>query len=519
MRLSQDTVIRNLLIVLKEGMEVMNLSRKQKLYQLIISRLDGESISSAPYREKISSLIQNGIGGFIVFGGMKDEVKQFITSAQSASNIPLFIASDIEKGVGQQVEGTTAFPCQMALAAATDYNHPADLKAFDAVFEAVADEAIDIGINMPFIPVLDVNINPDNPIICTRAFSDNPETVSRFGERAVKVLENRGLISCAKHFPGHGDTSIDSHISLPVISKSRESLMSTDIIPFRKAIDTGVSSIMMAHLIISEIDALPASLSKKVMSGLLRDELGYEGLVLTDALTMDALNDFENVPARCIQAGADIILHPSDAHAVVHELEHGVESGQLQESVIDTAVERILSYKSGLKNVRRPEVTYDDHARLSSLLAGKAVTLLKGPAQGFPIRSLQDISLVYSADEDKHDISALRNAVTAFVNIQNYKGEGLSGTVIISLFTRIAAWEGSSGIENAEIETIKTIIRSSERSIVISFGSPYVLGHFSEADVLIAAYDSDPQAQKAVLKALTGEIGFTGLLPVSLDIA
>lgn len=497
----------------------MNFSRKQRLYQLIISRLDGESISSSAYREKILSLIQNGIGGFILFGGMKDEVKEFITNAQSASNIPLFIASDIEKGVGQQVEGTTAFPCQMALAAATDYNHPDDLKVFDAVFESVADEATDIGINMPFIPVLDVNINPENPIICTRAFSDNPETVSRFGERAVKVLESRGLISCAKHFPGHGDTSIDSHISLPVISKSRESLMGTDVIPFRRAIGAGVSSIMMAHLIISAIDNLPASLSERIMTGLLRDELGYEGLVLTDALTMDALNDFENVPARCIQAGADIILHPSDAHAVVHELEQAVESGQLQESAVDTAVERILKYKSVLKNVRISDCDYDEHARLSSLLAGKAVTLLKGPEEGFPVKSLQGVSLAYSADEDKHDISALRNAVSPFVNIQNYKGEGLSGTVIISLFTRIAAWEGSSGIENAEIETIKTIIRHSERSIVISFGSPYVLGHFSEADVLIAAYDSDPRAQKAVLKALTGEIGFTGSLPVSLDTA
>jgi beta-N-acetylhexosaminidase len=498
---------------------VIHLKFRQKLYQLIISRLDGESISSSAYREKISSLIQNGIGGFIVFGGRKDEVKQFITNAQSGSTIPLFIASDIEKGVGQQVEGTTAFPCQMALAAATDYKHPDDLNVFDAVFESVADEAIDVGINMPFIPVLDVNINPDNPIICTRAFSDNPETVSRFGERAVRVLESRGLISCAKHFPGHGDTSIDSHVSLPVISKSRESLMSTDIIPFRRAIDAGVSSIMMAHLIISAIDALPASLSKKIMSGLLRDELGYEGLILTDALTMDALNDFDTVPARCIQAGADIILHPSDAHAVVYELEQAVESGQLQENDVDTAAERILRYKSGLKNVRQTEVNYDDHARLSSLLAGKAVTLLKGPVEGFPIKSLQGMSFVYSADEDKHDVSALRNAVSPFVNIQNYKGEGLSGTVIISLFTRIAAWEGSSGIENADIETIKTIIRNSERSIVISFGSPYVLGHFSEADMLIAAYDSDPQAQKAVLKALTGEIGFTGSLPVRLDIA
>jgi beta-glucosidase-like glycosyl hydrolase len=500
-------------------LEAMNLSLKQKLYQLIISRVDGEKISSAPYHEQLSSLIQSGIGGFILFGGQKDEVKAFISRSQSASNIPLFIASDIEKGVGQQVEGATGFPCQMALAAATDYNDPDDLKAFDAVLGAVADEAVDIGINMPFIPVLDVNINPDNPIICTRAFSDDPKTVSRFGQRAVRILENRGLLSCGKHFPGHGDTSVDSHISLPVISKSRDSLMNSDIIPFGKAIEAGVSSIMMAHLIIPAIDDMPASLSKRLISGLLRNELGYKGLVLTDALTMDALNDFDNVPVKCIDAGADIILHPSDARAVADELETAVEKGEIKESAIDAAVRRILKYKSRFSNVRHSEVIYDEHAHLSSLISEKALTLVKGEAGRLPITDLQHISFVYSADEDKHDISTLRGAASTLVDVRNYKNRELSGTVIIFLFTRIAAWEGSSGIPGKEIERIKKIIVKSDASVVISFGSPYVLRHFSEADVLIAAYDSDTRAQKAVLKSLTGEIGFQGSLPVSLNIS
>jgi beta-glucosidase-like glycosyl hydrolase len=497
---------------------VRQLNLKQKLYQLIIFRLDGNKISSSSYRDQILALVHKGIGGLILFGGKKDEVKEFINNSQSASNIQLFIASDIEKGVGQQVEGTTGFPCQMALTAATDYNNPDDLNAFDTAIEAVADETVYIGINMPFIPVLDVNINPDNPIICTRAFSDNPETVSLFGQRSIKILENKGLISCAKHFPGHGDTSVDSHISLPVISKSRESLMNTDIIPFRKAIDASVSSIMMAHLSIPAIDDMPASLSKRVIAGLLRDELGYEGLVLTDALTMDALNDFGNVAARCIHAGADIILHPSDAHAVVDELEKAIESGKVKENTIDVAVERILKYKSKLKTIRQSEVNYAEHAHLSSLLSEKAVTLVKGPAGSLPIKNLKDISLVYSADEDKHDISALRDFASELIDIHNYKGEELSGTVVISLFTRIAAWEGSSGIDNKEIELIQRITGKSDTSIVISFGSPYVLRHLSGADVLIAAYDSDTQAQKSVLRSLTGETGFKGSLPVSLNI-
>lgn len=495
---------------------MIHLDLKQKLYQLIISRVDGDRLSSAPYRENISSLINKGIGGFIIFGGKKDELKEFIRASQSASNLPLFIASDIEKGVGQQVEGATTFPCQMALAAATDYSSHDDLRLFDNVVEAVAEEARDVGINVPFIPVLDVNRNPDNPIICTRAFSDNPEAVSRFGRRSIKILENKGLISCAKHFPGHGDTSVDSHISLPVITKSHESLMNIDISPFRTAIDAGVSSIMLAHLSVPAIDDLPASLSKKVVTGLLRGELGYEGLVMTDALTMDALHDFDNVPVRCMQAGADIILHPADAHAVADELERAVASGEMREGFIDTAVERILKYKSGLKNVRQPDVDYADHARLASLLSERAVTLVKGSPEIFPIENLHDASLVYSADKDKHDITALRDAVAACIDIKTCRGEKLSGTVIISLFTRVAAWEGSSGIDNDEIDVIRRALRNADFSVVVSFGSPYVLRHFSEADALIAAYDSDIGAQRAVVKSLTGETGFQGSLPVTL---
>jgi len=496
----------------------MKLTLKQKLYQLVISRVDGCSISSDEYRKELFSLIHNGIGGFIVFGGRKNEVKEFINNTQSASNIPLFIASDIEKGVGQQVEGATSFPCQMALTAATDYENPDDLKAFDSALEAVADEAIDIGLNMPFIPVLDVNINHENPIICTRAFSDNPETVSRFGLRSIRILEKKGLLSCAKHFPGHGDTSIDSHIALPVISKSRESLMNTDIIPFRKAIDAHVSSIMMAHLSVPALDDLPASLSKRVISDLLRDELGYAGLVLTDALTMDALKDFNDVPTKCIQAGADIILHPSDPHAVVDELKEAIKSGEIPESTIDTAVERILKHKSRFKKIRHSAVNYAEHVRLSSLLSEKAVTLVKGPEGRFPVKNLQKISLVYSADEDKHDVSALKDFASTPINIRDYQGDELSRTVIVCLFTRIAAWEGSSGINKRELEIIQRIIGKSDTSIVISFGSPYVLRHFSQSDILIAAYDSDTRAQKAVLKSLTGETAFQGSLPVSLNI-
>ncbi len=268
---------------------------EKKLYQLIISRLDGDKVASKKYQEKIIELVKKGIDGFILFGGKKDEIRDFISKIQSISEIPLFIASDIERGVVQQIKDTTLFPCQMAIAAAINKDRPEDVSLLRSAIKAIADEAMDIGINMPLIPVLDVNQNPDNPIICTRAFSDNPEDVAWFGSEYIKILETSGLISCAKHFPGHGDTAIDSHISLPVITKSRTDLMTTDIMPFVGAIKAGVSSIMIGHLSVPAIDSMPASLSKMIITDLLRMELGFNGLILSDALNMDALKGNKNI--------------------------------------------------------------------------------------------------------------------------------------------------------------------------------------------------------------------------------
>lgn len=489
---------------------------EQKLYQLIISRLDGEKLSSIQYQERASELVQKGIGGFILFGGKRDEVKTFINKLQSVSETPLFIASDIERGVGQQIDGAAHFPCQMAVAAAINRNKSADVKILEDAINALSHEAIDIGINMPLIPVMDVNRNPDNPIICTRAFSDNQENVSWYGKTYIKTIENAGLISCAKHFPGHGDTAIDSHIALPVISKSAGELMNTDIFPFRQAIKAGAGSIMIGHLSIPAIDELPASLSKKVITGLLRRELGYEGLVLTDALNMHALDEYENVPAMCINAGVDILLHPADADSVVEELKQAVASGEIDEGTIETALERILKYKLKIKNIRKSEINYQEHAGLSERISDKSVTLVKDSSGVLPIENTQSASLVFHADENRHDLSILKNFISGHIKIKDSEKESLQETVVFALFTSIAAWEGSSGIEDEEINIIRELMKNSRHSIVISFGSPYVLRHFREADMLIAAYDTSGQAQASVIKCLKGERDFEGSLPVKL---
>jgi beta-glucosidase-like glycosyl hydrolase len=491
---------------------------ERKLYQLIISRINGEKIPSSSYSGQAVELARKGIGGFIFFGGKKDEVKGLIDRLQASSKIPLFIASDIERGAGQQIEGAAIFPSQMAVSAAINRDNPDDLKILKAAVAAVAREAVDIGINMPLIPVLDVNINPDNPIICTRAFSDDPRVVSEYGVIYIKILEESGLISCAKHFPGHGDTAVDSHISLPVISRSLKALKDSGILPFGEAIKAGVRSIMIGHLSVPAIDALPASLSKKVITGLLREDLRYKGLILTDALNMHALNEFEDVPAKCVNAGVDILLHPADADSTVNELELAVKSGEIKEELIDVAVQRILKYKSGIRDIKRPEINYHKHAELSSSISDKSITLLKEKPGFLPLKDIQGVSLVFDSDENKHDLSVLKNFIPGHISIKDHKAHSIRKTVIIALFTSIAAWEGSSGIKHENINIIRKIIKKSYNSVVISFGSPYVLRHFSEADMLIAAYDTNKQAQSSVIKCLKGEKDFTGSLPVNLSL-
>jgi beta-glucosidase-like glycosyl hydrolase len=518
------------------------LNLEQKLYQLIINRLDGDKLSSASYREQAIALVNKGIGGFILFGGKKDETKNFIDKLQSLSKMPLFIASDIERGVGQQVAEATRFPSQMSVAAAINKNKADDVELLKNAINAIAREALDIGINMPLIPVLDVNRNPDNPIICTRAFSDDPEEVAWYGITYITVLEKAGVLSCAKHFPGHGDTSIDSHIELPVISKSLKELVDIDILPFVEAVTAGVSSIMVGHLSIPAFDILPATLSEKIITGLLRNNLGYKGIIMTDALNMSALKEYEHVPVQCINAGFDILLHPENVNSVIEELKQAVSYGKIKEETINSAVTRILKSKSKIKRPEKPEgynvkesgksplfdgISYIKHAVLSDMISERAVTLVKNTPGVLPIRDIRDFHLVFAGDENSYNQGPLRGFIPDYSSVsvgagfkpaleeQQYRA---AQTIIVAIFTNVAAWKGSSGISEGEIRYLKELMNKSRHSIVISFGSPYVLRHFNEAEILIAAYDPTEQAQSSVIKCLNGELSFRGRLPVNFEL-
>jgi len=488
---------------------------EKKVYQLIIRRLDGERIGSASYKNKIFEDIDRGIGGFILFGGERDKIRTALDEMQSAAEVPLFIASDVERGVGQQLQGCTTFPCQMAVSAGIDRSNPADVSLLERGVMTIAEEAKDIGINMPLIPVLDINQNPDNPIICTRAFSDKPRDVAWFGKKYTEILESAGLISCAKHFPGHGDTSSDSHILLPIISKSYDQLVAVDIVPFKKAVEAGASSIMVGHLLIPSVDLIPASLSRRIITDILRSELGFGGLVLTDALNMHALQDIENVAVQCLLAGADILLHPENPEGTVREVLEGLASKKVTEEQIDAALQRIIKAKKRFQKSVRRKIDYEHHKALASRITEMSISLVRKKAGLLPITERDAVHLIFAGDPELFQASPLKNYYRSWsIAIEGMGAE--HDLCIFAVFTNIAAWKGSSGINDDEKKRIHEPMRRARHSIVISFGSPYVLRHFPEADVLIAAYEATEQAQTAVVRCLEGFMDFKGRLPVDL---
>lgn len=484
---------------------------QKNIYQFIITRLNGDQIGSKSYQKEIIGLVEKGIGGFILFGGEKRRIAKFIKKLQSLAEIPLLIASDIERGVGQQVKGTTMLPFQMALAAAINEENEEDIELLKKIINAIAFEAIDIGINMPLIPVLDVNQNPDNPIICTRAFSDNEKTVSWFGSLFIELLRGYGLVSCAKHFPGHGDTSVDSHISLPEIRKSKDDLLRKDIYPFISAIRKGVDSIMVGHLLVPALSFEPSTLSKEIIKDFLRDELGFRGIIVSDALNMHAIRGIKNVYLRCFKAGIDLLLHPVDPHEAVKELTYGLENGEIRTEEIRERLARIKGIKSKIKNIPVSEFSYEDNRKLSEVVTERSITLYKGDSRFFPVNNSEEVSIFFIGEKDMWKDCVFKTYIKGDVDRKTEK-------VIIAIFTNVSAWKGSHKIKDSEIGLIKEIIKKYKLSCVVSFGNPYILRHFHDADVLIAAYDTSENAQRAVVKALKGEIDFRGKSPVNINL-
>ena len=514
-------------------------SLREDVSQMVKPRLDGSKLGDPAYSTQVKELVRDGIGGFILFGGDVESTPRHLGELQKLAAIPLLIASDIERGLGQQLEGGTRFPNQRAVASAINRRSKKDAELLDKMLDAIRIETRAAGIQAVFSPVVDVNNNPDNPIICTRAFGDDPQVVEWFGSRYIKrfqrpTAKNRiDLLACAKHFPGHGDTDQDSHSVLPMIRADKPRLNRVELPPFREAVKDGVGMVMVAHLLVPALDPTkPTTFSTKTVTALLREGMEFEGLIVSDALDMGALVGEQSpgeIAVRTVEAGMDILLHPGDARSTVDAVVSAVEHGRLTGQRIAESVERILAAKRRLGQFDReqpvaPRIDYKKHRQIAEEIGRKALRIISGSKSALPLDHsggvacfiLDDDNMRASGDTFIHELKARVRDLSVIVltsesgmpaSLVNDSIHG-AGAVIMAVFSKISASKGRSGISEGLRDMAMDILRTAKsakgRVIVISFDSPYILDLFRESDLLIAAYDRMDQIQRVAADLLAG---------------
>ena len=497
-------------------------------YKFIIARLNGRDIEKE--FDYYLGLVKKGIAGFIVFGGELNTVRQGIKELQKEADNRLIIASDLEQGLGQQLEGGTIFPPAMAIASAIKKMQDArcrmqdaristqELKILRSVFKAVAVEARYAGINTIFAPVLDINTNPKNPIISTRAFGEDPESVSFFGCEMIKIFQSYGITACGKHFPGHGDTETDSHIKLPKIKKDIKALSKTELAPFRNAVKTGVKMIMMGHLNVPALDpsGIPVSLSQKAVS-YLRNKLGFKGIVITDAMNMGGIGKYseEKASLMALNAGVDILLHPTDPDKVVSYLstpplppltKGGIRGGR-----------RLRIFRDGL--IRFPSKAlpdFESHRKLSEELTKRAIKVsgeikIKGkpflivlsdeekpPSPPFTKGGMGGFSGNVLAEKLKGKFPDLKLQIIKHDSEVQKVIFPDNSFAIVAVFSSIRAWKG--GASPWLLKCIEEL--ENKARIFVSFGSPYLIDRVGNDTARIYAYWDSDTAQKAVAEVM-----------------
>ena len=511
---------------------------RKAVAQMVMPRVEGRLLADSVYRDEMRSLVREGMGGFILFGGDVEQTPRYLAELQSVAEVPLFISSDVERGLGQQLEGGTRFPSQRAVASAVGKRSKEGLALLHAMLDAVRTETRAAGIHIVFSPVMDVNNNPDNPIICTRAFGEDPATVEWFGRQYIRGLQRPrpdgtvALLACAKHFPGHGDTDQDSHSVLPVIRADRARLNRVELPPFREAVKDGVGTVMVAHLLVPALDLVkPVTFSKKTVTALLREGMAFEGLIVSDALDMGALaNDYgqEDIAVRAVEAGMDILLHPVDARRTIDAVVGAVQKGDLTEQRISESVSRIMSAKRrlGLLNGNEgaaPQVDREGHRRIAQELSRRALKILRGKRTMLPWdRNGTVVCIILDDDGQGMGGPFTRTLMERFGEVRVVSltpescGEGLAahldpgsaGSVVIAIFSKVMASKGRSGIDpklrSAAIEALSRAKAARKPTAVVSFDSPYLLDQFRDASLLIAGYDRMDDIQQAAADLLAG---------------
>jgi beta-glucosidase-like glycosyl hydrolase len=427
----------------------------------------------------IADALDLGVGGFIIFGGNAETVRRLTADLQRRAERPLLLASDLERGAGQQVEGLTEFPPPLALAALDD---PGVARWAGAV---TAQEARAVGINWVFAPVADLDVLPENPIVQTRAFGDDPHRVATLVRNWIEGCQAAGALACAKHYPGHGRTAADSHISLPVVDASRESLAASDMIPFAVAADCGVAAMMTAHVAYSALDpsGAPATLSRGIMDGL-RHSLGFDGLVVTDALIMDGAlvgRCESDAAVEAVQSGVDLLLYPKDPRRVRDALISGLEGGALTPGRIEEALRRyeraVVAATRSTPPVRRGP--FDSAGGLADALLQQGMVRGDAPPLSGPVDLVvvdDDVGGPYPPSPSDYTAKALGPELAS-----RYTG----GSRIVLVFAEPRAWKGRAGFGESSRDALASY--ASDADLIVLFGHPRLVEQLpSEAPVLLA---------------------------------
>ena len=531
-----------------------NMTLDEKVGQVLFTTYHGAftPTDAASYAQMIHDVKELHVGGFInvtqiaPLGIVKSQAYPTAILAnqlQTESKLPLLIGADFERGTAMRLDEGTSFPTAMAVAAA---GNPRDAYLMGKV---TALEARAVGVHWVYAPDADVNNNPGNPIINTRSFGEDPERVAAFVKEFVRGVEENGALATAKHFPGHGDTASDSHIDLPVITADKQRLEHLELVPFRAAISAGVSSVMTGHLSVPALEPdrnTPATLSGHILTDLLRDEMGYQGLIVTDAMEMGGIT-VRYAPGeaavRAFEAGADALLMSPVPDAAFEALQGAVKSGRISRQRLDASVRRILQAKArlglnksrlvdvGAINQHLGSVTWQQQAQD---ISDRGVTLLRDTPHRLPLdgtKPTRALLLAFYADPEPYpgedlerelrsrfdSLTTLR-ADTRFVNAANLRlpPPDSYDLAILALFVRVSDRKGNVDVPPEQAALADQLFKAGKPAITLGLGSPYLIERFPQAETWLAAFGISDVAQISAARAIFGQIPVRGHLPVTV---
>lgn len=533
------------------------LTLRQKAAQLVWPFTLGDYVpdDSRAWRQIASLITSEGVGGFIVSVGSPMEIAAKTNRMQALSKVSLIFSADYEAGAGFRVRGgyflpngidlggATVFPPEMAMGAT------GDPELAYAQGRATAIEGRALGVHITFTPVLDVNNNPANPVINTRSYGEDPSQVARFGAAMVHGIQDNGMIATGKHFPGHGDTEVNSHLALPVVNVSRDRLETVELVPFRAAVASGVGGIMSFHGVMPAFDSsgTPATLSSNVMTGVLRNELGFKGMIISDAMDMrGGLIQFGLTEAvkRGIAAGLDVILQPSDVIQAIDAIVAGVKEGRYTEGRLNLSVLRVLHAKERMglavqrtvDLARIPALMGDSNKlALARTIAERSITLVKDSLSLIPLADSSTLKVLSITVASRYDLAAgatfnaelrakypgLREEfiVTQDAGVNYERMRSASDSADVTLISSYVGqvWNATSiSISSAFTSLVNDLGQRSRPTVVLTFGNPYLLQQLSLVGTYVVAWGGAPVSQTAAARAILGVAPITGHLPISI---